>query len=81
MLSQDRSVDVKRISVASFAEQAIAESRSRLISVPNVVAGIRERIPGCEHTDEELAHIVSMIAINRGCQLSYVRAIGYEPVR
>jgi hypothetical protein len=72
---------VKHVSVASFAEQIIAGSRTRLISVPNVVSGIREKLPDCEHTDDELAQIVAMIAVSRGCQLSFVRPHGFEPVR
>ena len=67
-------------SVASFAEQFIAGSKTRLISVPAVVSGIREQLPDCEHTDEELSQIVSMIAVNRGRQLSYIRPRGFELV-
>lgn len=61
-----------RPSVASFAEQFIVGSKTRLISVPVVVSGIRQHLPDCEHTDEELAEIVSMIAINKGYDLSFL---------
>jgi len=71
---------VKRVSVAAFAEQIIADSKAALISVPNVVSDIREHMPDCEHTDEELAQIVTMIAINKGRQLSFIRPQGFEPV-
>lgn len=69
---------LKKLSVASFAEQIIGDSRARLISVPMVVSGIRERLPDCEHTDQELAQIVSMIALSKGRNLSFMppRGIG-----
>jgi hypothetical protein len=79
-LRNSRSMTVKRISVASFAEQIIDSSKAKMISVPQVVAGIREKLPDCEHTDEELSQIVSMIAVNRGRQLSYIRPRGFELV-
>lgn len=72
---------MKQVSVAAFAEQIIADSKAGLISVPNVVSDIREHLPHCEHTDEELAQIVSMIAISKGRQLSFIRPHGFEPVR
>lgn len=65
-------------SVASFAEKIITGSKSGIISVPSVVTGIRQQLPECEHTDEELAHVVSMIALSKGRNLSFVRPKGYE---
>lgn len=64
---------MRKPSVASFAEQIITGSKSRLISVHTVVSGIRDQLPECEHTDEELAHVVSMIALSKGCDLSFLR--------
>ena len=64
---------MKKISVAAFAEEAIAKGGRRLVSVPATVMQIRKAIPDCEHTDEELAHLVSVIAVSRGCDLSFVR--------
>ncbi len=71
---------MKRTSVAAFAEQAIAHSANRLISVPSLVSSIRQAMPACEHTDDELAHLVSVIAVSKGLSLSFIRPVGFEPV-
>jgi len=70
---------VKKISVAALAEQAIASSGKRLISVPTLVSDIRMALPECEHTDEELAQLVSVIAVSRGLNLSFLRHPGFDP--
>ncbi len=70
---------MKKLSVAALAEQAIASSGKRLISVPTLVSDLRTALPECEHTDEELAHLVSVIAVSKGLNLSFVRIGGFEP--
>lgn len=64
---------MKRVSVATLAEEAIARDGNRLISVSSLVLDLRKAVPDCEHTDEELAHLVAMIAISKGCNLSFRR--------
>lgn len=64
---------MKKMSVAAFAEQAITRGGRNMISVPALVGDIRTAVPDCEHTDDELAHLVTVIAISRGCNLSFVR--------
>jgi hypothetical protein len=71
-------MDVKRVSVAAFAEEAIATRGNRLISVPGLVSEIRSALPDCEHTDDELAQLVSVIAVSKGLSLSFVRPKGFE---
>ena len=69
---------MSKLSVAAFAEQAIASSGRRLISVPALVSDIRTALPDCEHTDEELAHLVAVIAVSRGYDLSFLRPQGWD---
>lgn len=71
---------MKKLSVATFAEQAIARAETRLISVPALVSEIRAAVPECEHTDDELAHLISVIAVSRGLNLSFVRPVGFEVI-
>ena len=68
---------MNRISVAALAEEAIAKGGARLISVPSLVLDLRKAVPDCEHTDEELAQLVAMIAISKGCNLSFLRPHGF----
>jgi len=63
---------VKVISVAALAERAVADG-GRMISVPRTVSLLREAMPSCEHTDDELAHLVAIIAVSKGRDLSFVR--------
>ncbi len=71
---------MNNISVAAFVEQAIARGGKRLISVPNMVSELRLAKPDCEHTDDELAHLITVIAINKGCDLSFMRPKGFDAV-
>jgi hypothetical protein len=64
---------LKVLSVAALAEQVVASS-GRIVSVPHTVRHLRSVLPACEHTDEELAQLVSMIAIRRGRNLSFIRS-------
>lgn len=68
---------MKKLSVAAFAEQAIASRGTKLISVPALVSEIRAAVPQCEHTDDELAQLISAIAVSQGRNLSFVRPAGY----
>lgn len=68
----------KKLSVAAFAEQAIGKRERRLIVVPALISNIRQAIPDCEHTDDELAQLISVIAVTRSCSLSYMRPEGFE---
>jgi hypothetical protein len=63
----------KRLSVAAFTEQAIRRGDKRLIVVPELISDIRRTIPDCEHTDEELAQLISVIAVSRSCSLSFMK--------
>ena len=63
---------MKVISVAALAERAITQG-GRMISIPRTVSALREALPSCEHTDEELAQLVAIIAVSRGRDLSFVR--------
>lgn len=67
-----REARVKRPSVAALAEAAVA-SAGKVVCVPLVAEALRRALPSCEHTDEELAHIVAVIAVSRGRNLSFVR--------
>lgn len=71
---------MKKLSVAAFAEKAIASRGAKLVSVPELVSEIRAAVPQCEHTDDELAHLVSVIAVSQGRNLSFVRPAGYDLV-
>lgn len=68
---------MSRVSVAALAEEAIARVGNRLICVPSLVVELRKAVPDCEHTDEELAHLIAMIAISKGCNLSFLRPHGF----
>jgi hypothetical protein len=65
-------VTLKANSVAAIAEKAIVGS-GRVVSVPRLVRELRRCVPDCEHTDEELAHLVAVIAIAQGRTLSFLR--------
>jgi hypothetical protein len=70
--------DVKRVSVAAFAEKAITSWGGGMISVPGLVSEIRKALPECEHTDDELAQLVSVIAVSKGRSLSFMRPSGLD---
>lgn len=63
---------MKVVSVAALTEQAIAKG-GRMISVPSMVSWLRAMQPLCEHTDDELSHLVAIIAISKGRDLSFIR--------
>lgn len=69
---------MKKVSVAAFAEKTIAKGSRRLIVVPALISDIRRTIPDCEHTDDELAQLISVIAVSKSCNLSFARAEGFE---
>ncbi|MEO3385610.1 hypothetical protein [Mesorhizobium sp. CAU 1741] len=71
---------MKNTSVAAFVEQAIAKRGKRLISVPALVSELRSAKPDCEHTDDELSHLITVIAISKGCNLSFMRPKGFDAV-
>lgn len=70
---------MKKVSVAALVELAIAKGGKRMISVPAMVSQLRQAAPGCEHTDEELRDLVAMIAISKGCNLSFIRPPDFDP--
>ena len=55
-----------------MTEDAVARG-GRVISVPRTVSLLREANPAWEHSDEELAQIVAMVAIRMGRDLSFIR--------
>lgn len=71
---------MKTVSVAAIVEEAIGRGGKRLISVPAMITRLRDAVPDCEHTDDELAHLVSIIAISKGCDLSFVGRQALDPV-
>lgn len=60
-----------RMCVAELVERSLPDRRKRLVSVPDMIYNIRREFPQCEHTDAELAELVAVIAIRRGCNLSF----------
>lgn len=69
---------MKKLSVAAFAEELITTGGKRLISVPGMVETLRTTYPECEHNDDELRQLVSMIAVSKGCDLAFNRPRGFD---
>jgi hypothetical protein len=64
----------RKISAAELVEQVVLEGKGRVISTSDLTFAIREAIPDCEHTDDELAQLIAAIAIQHGCNVSFGEA-------
>ena len=59
---------------ASAAVEAYLASRqpwSFPISTAKIVAHLREHVPDCEHTDQELVQLIAIIGVRQRCPLSF----------
>lgn len=58
--------------VAEIVDSFVSSGLSKhIISTGEAIRSIRYLVPRCEHTDRELADLVALYAMRRGCDVAF----------
>lgn len=72
----------QKMSVAELIEQTVLKGSGRVVSTADLIFLVREMLPACEHSDEELAQLIAAIAIQHGCNVAFcMSCLDAQPVR
>lgn len=63
----------RKVSVASFIEDNIIGTSRKIVSTSDMIHAVRSAFPACEHTNDELAQLIAMLAIRMGRNVNFNR--------
>jgi hypothetical protein len=63
----------RKVSVASFIEDNITGTSRKIVSTSEMIHAVRSAFPACEHTNDELAQLIAMLAIRMGRNVNFNR--------